>query len=327
MRVLVTGAGGFIGQHLVTEQLRRGWEVTAIDLQTEALEPLRGNSHLEIVRIDFTNADAIRALLPGHEICFHLASAHLEQGVSDTYFWDVNVHGTRALVESCRQAGIGRFVHCSSVGVYGDIKEPPADEQSPCHPDIAYEQSKLAGEDAVLSFAHETGYEVVIVRPAWVYGPGCPRTERLFRTVNKGRFFYVGSGKTLRHPIYIDDMVAGFIKAASHDLAVGEIFIMAGPRAVTIRELVDSIALIEGVSRPNIQLPKLLVWPAVYALEVAGAVLGRSVPFTRRSLKFFTGNTAFRTVKAEKLLDYRAEIDLKEGLQETYRWLVDNSLL
>ena len=93
---------------------------------------------------------------------------------------------------SRQAAGIGRFVHCSSVGVYGDIKNPPADEESECQPDVAYEKSKLAGEKAVLGYAQESGYELTVVRPAWVYGPQCPRTLKLFRTIKKGTFFLRG---------------------------------------------------------------------------------------------------------------------------------------
>src|SRR5690606_21254236 len=113
------------------------------------------------------------------------------------------------------------------------LKNPPANEESECHPDVAYEKSKLAGEQAICAFTDQSGYPLVIIRPAWVYGPHCPRTARLFRAVNKGSFFFVGDGKTLRHPIYIDDMVEGFEIAATHEAAPGQTFIMAGPRAVT----------------------------------------------------------------------------------------------
>lgn len=320
-RVLITGAGGFIGHHLVNDQLRRGHEVTAVDLNVERLQPLADDPHLRIVAANFADAEQLDPLLPGHDVCFHLASAHLETNVDDSYFWQVNVQATQEFVQRCHQAAIGRFVHCSSVGVYGDIDTPPADEESPCHPDIAYEQSKLAGEKAVLEYARHNDYELTVVRPAWVYGPGCRRTQKLFRTVEKGRFFFVGNGRTLRHPIYIDDMVTGFELAATHPNAPGEVFIMGGPRAVTLSELTNTIADVENVKRPKLKLPLPLVWPGVYLMEIAGSILGKDMPFTRRSLKFFTGNSVFSIEKARTQLGFDPTIHLEEGVEKTYTWI------
>jgi dihydroflavonol-4-reductase len=321
MNVLITGAGGFIGSHLVRDQLRRGRTVTAIDLNVDRLQELAGEPRLRILQGDFADRQLLDPHLPGQSVLFHLASAHLETGLDEAHFTRVNVDGARGLVERACQAGVGRFVHCSSVGVYGDIRRPPADEDTECRPDIAYERSKLAGEQAVTAFARETGYPVVVVRPAWVYGPGCPRTLKLFRTIEKGRFFSVGSGQTLRHPIYIDDMLSGFEAAATHERAPGGTFIMAGPRAVTLVELADEIAACVGARPPRLRLAHGLVWPACYLLETAFGALGKEAPFTRRSLKFFTGNTAFRTDRAADVLGFHPAVDVRDGLQRTARSL------
>lgn len=327
MRVIITGAGGFIGGHLVVDQLRRGREVTALDLKVGALASHNSNPKLNIIQGDFTDGEMVGKLLPGHDVCYHLASAHLETGVSDSLFWRVNVEGTRDFIERCYQAGISRFVHCSSVGVFGDIENPPADEDSECHPDVAYEKSKLAGEQAVKEFAREYGFDTVVIRPAWVYGPGCPRTLKLIRQIKKRRFFFVGNGQTLRHPIYIDDMVEGFEVAATHDRASGEVFIMAGPHAVTIKDLSIEIARNLGVPPPRLKLPKAVIWPVCVLFESGGRLMKREAPFTRRSLKFFTGNTAFLIDKANRLIGFTPKVAFPEGVKVTINWARDNRLL
>lgn len=318
MKVLITGAGGFIGRHLVHDQLARGRQVTALDLDLRALEAHTADQGLDLVESDFRDS-SLDSLLGDHDVCFHLASLHLEVGVPESEFQAVNVTGARELVERCRSAGIGRFVHCSSVGVFGDVQNPPADEGSDCSPDLAYERSKLAGERAVLEYAQQSGYPVVVVRPAWVYGPGCPRTLKLARNIRSGRFFYVGDGVNLRHPIHVQDMTAGFELAATHPDASGQVFIMAGPAAVTVHELVETIASSLGASPPRLRLPRAVAWLGGIAMETAFGLLGKQPPFSRRSLKFFSGNTAFRIEKARRILGFEPQVGLTDGIRSTLK--------
>jgi nucleoside-diphosphate-sugar epimerase len=326
-RILITGAGGFIGYHLVVDQLQRGNEVTAVDLNTERLQPLANKPNLHIIIADFSDARKTDTLLPNQDVCFHLASAHLETGVSDDYFWKVNVINTECFLQRCHRAGVHRIVHCSSVGVYGDIKNPPADEDTQCNPEIPYEKSKLAGERAVLKYATESGYDVIVIRPAWVYGLHCPRTFKLFKRIQKGRFFFIGDGCNLRHPIYIDDMIDALERVANNETFSGQIYIIAGPRAVTIRELVDGISHFLGKSSPSINIPKWVAVSGVYMLELAGAILQRDVPFTQRSFKFFLGNNEFDILKARKHLDFHPQVDLLDGLSRVYDWMKENQLV
>lgn len=316
-RVLVTGAGGFVGSHLVEDQLRRGMRVRALDLHLEALSGTRDN-HLERIEGDVTNATALEQALAGVEVVYHLASKHLEVGIPDAEYRRVNVDGTRRLLELAAQAGVWRFVYCSTTGLMGHIANPPANEEAPAQPDIIYEQTKWEAEQVVREFAARAVMETVIVRPAWVYGPRCPRTEKLFRTAEKGRFLMVGDGRCLRHPIYVGDMARGFHLAGTVTGVAGRTYILGDEQAVPIRELVDRIARTVGKPMRMLTLPRGAAGLLFRAVENACLTLGRKPPLSSRSLKFFTQQTAYDTSRARRELGFAPEVSLDEGLRRTW---------
>ena len=317
MRVLITGAGGFIGSHLVDSQLEHGHHVRAVDLHLDLLKHQATHPRLEAIRGDITEKNIVQKLVEGIDVVYHLASAHLDVSLSDEHYHRVNVGATLSLLEAARQAGVTRFVHCSSVGVIGDVKHPPAGETTECHPVNIYERTKLEGERVALDFASRTGFPVVVVRPAWVYGPRCPRTAKLFRTISKGRFPIFGLGKNMRHPVYITDAIHGLELCAEIPDIEGEIFIIAGELPVESGELVSVIREQLNVRMPQIHLPIFLGQAAGAALELTFKLMGRQPPFSRRSMDFFLKHNAYTIAKAQSRLNYCPQVDLLTGIKET----------
>jgi nucleoside-diphosphate-sugar epimerase/ubiquinone/menaquinone biosynthesis C-methylase UbiE len=321
MNVLITGGGGFIGSHLVESQLRQGHRVRTVDRHVDGLAHLAERPTLEIVAGDLIDAALVARLVEGIDCIYHLASAHLEVSLPDTRYWQVNVEATVNLLRTAHAAGVRRVVHCSSVGVFGDIATPPADETTPCHPTNIYELTKLAGERVALRFANIAGLSVVVARPAWVYGPRCPRTRKLLRSLKKRRFVMVGDGQTLRHPIYIADAVAGLEACAAAEHVAGQVFILAGPRVMAVETLVQTAAQVVGAHPLPIRLPLALAKIVGVTLQAAAKPLGREPPFSRRSVDFFLKDNAYATSKAQSELGFRAQVDLHEGFAETWQWL------
>jgi nucleoside-diphosphate-sugar epimerase len=317
MKVLITGAGGFIGSHLVDSQLEHGHDVRAVDLHLDLLRHQAAHPRLEPMHGDITEMDIVQQLVEGIDVVYHLASAHLDVSLSDEHYHRVNVGATLSLLEAARQAGVRRFVHCSSVGVIGDVKHPPADETTECHPVNIYERTKLEGERGALAFSRRTGFPVVVVRPAWVYGPRCPRTAKLFRTISKGRFPIFGSGTNMRHPLYITDAIGGLELCAETPDIEGEVFIIAGEASIESRELVKLISQQLEVRMQKIYLPVLLGQATGLGLELAFRLVGWKPPFSRRSMDFFLKHNAYTIAKAQSRLNYQPQVDLRKGIQET----------
>lgn len=325
-KVVVTGAGGFIGTHLVRDQLAKQRAVTATDVDLSALEALHLSGKLDVCRVDIRSIEAMRAHLDGADTVFHLAAAHLDVLKDEAYFYDVNERATGELVRLAAEAGVRRFVHCSTVGVYGPLQNLPANEATRPAPDIPYEKSKLAGEQAVRT-ASEGRLSAVIVRPAWVYGPLCPRTLKLIRTIARKRFFFVGTGANLRHPIYITDMLEAFELAATRPLASCETIIAAGPDTCTVQRLVEIIIQELDMDYAPVRLPGWLMATACLIIEKAAAVVGREPPFSRRSLKFFADSSAFDTAKARRLLHFHPQVGTREGVRRTIQYYREQGLL
>ena len=314
--VLVTGAGGFIGAHLVRRLAALGMEVRALDLRPQA--GVGTQNGVRPFQADICDRAAVKPLLEGVDTIFHLASLHLEVGAEPAVFDAVNVHAAADLVTLAGESGVRRFVHTSSVGVYGDAgRGLPLGEDAPKHPDSPYERSKLKGERAVLARALDTQVELVVLRPAWVYGPGCPRTGKLLRALEKGRFFYIGSGDNVRHPIYIDEMVDAYLLAADTTGLSGRIFNVGGPEIMPLRDMVESFARGAGFPLPTLHLPVSLGHVMGWAAELVFHAAGREPPFSRRTLAFFRSNNAWDISAAREQLGFEPSVGLEEGIRRT----------
>lgn len=321
MKVLVTGAGGFIGSHLVKREIAQGNRVSAVDLHFNDKVRNAFNDSVDFFEGDFREATLISQALEGCEIAYHLASAHLQQSISKPEYWNINVHSLEELLERCRKAEVKRFVHVSSVGIYGNIEQPPADEETEPHPQSVYGETKLAGEKVVREFYEKTGFPVTIIRPTWVYGPGCPRTQKLLRSLEKGRFLMIGGGKNFRHCIYIDDLLDGFSLASQNEKAIGETFILGDSDAVTVKELINTICEVIQVKPPRLSVPLGLAHVMALLVEKGFDGLGKEPPISRRRLEFFDTNQAFKIDRAVSKLGFQPNYDLKAGMQAAFRWL------
>jgi nucleoside-diphosphate-sugar epimerase len=321
MRLLVTGGTGFIGSHLAEHGRRLGAEVVVLGLtdrpeERANVELLRGQG-VEVVSGSITDTDLCGQAVRGATHVFHLAVAMREGGRSDQFFESVNLEGTRHLLQASAAAGVRRFVYCSTIGIYGHRAPGITREDSRLAPGNIYERTKVAAERLVREVGASRSLPYTILRPADVYGPRDQRLLKLFKGVSAGRFPLFGSGKGRRHMIYVDDVVSGFFRACERDQALGESFILAGPQACTLEELVAEIQRATGSRRYGVRLPLRPMLGVAAVVEDVSRVLGVDPPIYRRRMDFFWSDSEFDTSRARRALDWAPRVDLPEGIRRT----------
>jgi nucleoside-diphosphate-sugar epimerase len=265
--------------------------------------------------------------MPGVEIVHHVAAAFRELNVDDAYYRAVNVEGTRNVLESALAHGVKKVVHFSTCGVHGNVDHPPAAEDAPIQPADYYQRTKYEAEPLVLEYVRK-GLPALIIRPAAIYGPGDPgRFQMLFKRVVSGFFPMFGSGKTLYHPLYIDNLIDATMLAMHSDLGDGRAYLIADEEYVEIEALVRGIADALGV---DLKMPHLPVFPLIVVGHIVEKVckpLGIPPPIFPRRVDWFRQNRAFDTSRAKVELGYRPAVDLREGLRRTAAWYRENQLI
>lgn len=326
--ILITGGTGFIGSRLALKCIESGHLVRIFGqvntIAEKANKSILETRKAEIVLGAITDHEKLSYALEGIDVVFHLAAAQHEANVQDQVFYDVNVVGTKNLIELCIEKGVQRFVHGSTIGVYGDATGE-IDEDTPCHPSNIYGITKLEGETLALSYKDRI--PLVVIRISETYGPGDYRLLKLFRAINKKTFFKIGPGKNLHQLIYVDDLVSGLLKAAESQSALGEKILLAGEKPITTDNMLETIADSLGVKLPAFRAPLLPFTMAAIILETLLRPLGIQPPLHRRRMDFFKKSFCFSTKKASNLLDFASSYSFMQGAVKTAKWYFENNLL
>lgn len=327
MRATIIGATGFIGRRLSEVCLCRSEQITALVRDPRAAETLK-KLGIHAVIGDLADEDAICRACAHADVVFNLAGLLGGWGASERDLEAVNALAPGRVVRCAADARAERVIHVSTAGVSGPLpRVVAAAEDYPPQPMTAYQRTKLAGEEAALFEHFRTGMPLTIVRPAFVYGPGDSRKLSLFRAVARRRFVLVDRGSSRLHPIYAGDLVEGLLSAAAHSPGKAEIYILAGPRPVTVRKLVETIAWALAVPAPAFSAPKCVLMPMAGTAELAARLLHIEPILTRSRVDLLSANYAYCTDKARRELGFRALVDLPTGVKSTAEWYREKGLL
>jgi nucleoside-diphosphate-sugar epimerase len=320
MRALVTGATGFTGGHLARHLRRCGRDVRALVRSDDARSAALDSLGIETCRGDLTARESLARALKGVDIVYNIGATYRQASASRDAYHAINARAVAWLVEAAREAGVGRVVHCSTVGVHGDVEHPPAGEDAPLRPGDEYQRSKVEGERLGREAAARAGVELVIARPSGIYGPGDRRLLKLFRGVARRRFVTLGSGDIYYHLTYVEDLAEGFRLCGEVPRAAGRTYILAGAEVTTLNELVRRIAAAAGVRAPGLRLPVWPVWIAGAACEALCAPFGIEPPLYRRRVDFFTKSRSFDISRARAELGFAPAVGLDDGIRRTLAW-------
>ncbi len=330
MTVLVTGATGFTGGHLAAMLARRGYDVRALvrprSLDKFQRSPLAA-AGVTAVPGDLVDGDAVARAAAGVAVVYHIAATYREARQPDAAYREINVQGTRHVLDAAERGGATRVVHCSTGGVHGHIAHPPANEDSPFNPGDVYQETKLEAEQLAREYGRTHRVEVVVARPIGIYGPGDRRFLRMFRGLARGRFPVLGSGDVFYHLTYIDDLVEGFRLCGEVPAAAGRTYILAGPSYTTMNELVAMVARELEVKPPRLHLPVWPFWTAGLLCEIVCIPLRIEPPLYRRRVDFYTKSRAFDISRARAELGFSPQVTLENGIHRTAQWYRENNLL
>jgi nucleoside-diphosphate-sugar epimerase len=323
--VLITGGTGFLGQHLAACLIFRGMKVRILARSRAKAEPL-ARLGAEICLGDITQFETVHQAVKGCQVVIHLAgivASHLP--FKD--FEQVNQNGTRNVVEAAQQAGVERFVHVSSVVVYG-LKGEGINEEAPhLASGDAYTDTKLNAEKLVHSWISERGLPGVIIQPAPVYGPQDEAwTAGPIRRMQTGGFVLIDRGRGRLHPIYIDDVVEGIFLALMKGKD-GEAYILSGPEVTSLKDFFGCYARMLGRSPDFLSIPGQLALGAASAAEWLGRLQHKKPLLTRQEVLFASIDASYSGEKARRELGFNPCTDLERGMTEVEAWAKGTRLI
>lgn len=316
MKVLVTGAHGFIGSHLVEKLVAEGADVRALVSPWGRLDNLQHvRDRIEVTPADLTKPESLSGVCTDVDLAYHAAAKVADYGPAEPFF-RTNVAGTENLLREAERARVGRFVLVSSVAVHRYRGFRDADPRTlPLDGDInAYARSKVAAERAVQA----AGLETVVVRPGlWPFGARDPNFEKVAAAIKRGAFPLVNGGQAVLNTAYAENLVDGLWLAGTVPAAAGRTYLVADAGRPTWQELFTELARRLGAPPPRLSLPGWLSEPLGETVERACGLLREEPPLTRYRGALMRRDVHFSPFAAQAELGYEPRVSWQEGLRRT----------
>lgn len=328
MKVLVTGATGFIGKHLVRKLTGQGDNVRCLVRATSNIAPLQ-KMGVEFATGDITHYESVLDAAQGVDLIYH-GAALVEVGAAGrSEYYLLNVEGVRNILKACEAAGVKRLIHISTQSVAFDFSpKHNAGETEPFprkYRDF-YSETKALGETEVLNAAKEGRVSAVAIRPTWVWGPGDTTILPIMaKMARRKQLVLVGGGRAEASTSYVENVCDSLILAAKHEEISGEVFLVTDDERITAREFICGMADAAGFARPRLSVPYGVAYVSAAVFEKLHALSGSKKPplMTRYAIALTGRNLTYSCEKAKRMLGYEPAVNVQEGMRRLAAWVED----
>ncbi len=327
MKVLVTGASGYLGGRIISKILEEGHEVVGLVRETSNREGLPKN--IEIKEADLFDIPSLENAVQGVNVVIHLAAYFDFYPSDEDLMFKVNVEGTTNLMNACVGTTVERFIYCSTTETMGGIRFPPANEDTELRPDFSYGESKIQAEGAIRDITADTGLAHIIIRPTGIMGEGDLYVMyEVAHELLHGKVFALPRDMSAQFMYtHIDDVVSGFVAALTPMGALNNTIILCPDESMSWGEFVDVMTERLGVKPPRLRVPGIVAKLGMMMLS----------PFkNRKKMTFFWHGKAvdmmlaervYTNEKAKRLLGWTPQVTMTEGYQRAIDWYFENGHL
>jgi nucleoside-diphosphate-sugar epimerase len=326
MKILVTGATGFIGSHLTQNLINQGYEVKIL-VRSSSDTSFFKSSELEIIEGDIQDKDSLEKAMKDTSLIYHCVAQRTKPKTPKQAYYLVNVEGGKNLAEVALSKGVARLVFLSTVGVYGGKKKDlTANENTPPNPNTYYRTTKLISEQDFLKAYQEKGLPVVIARLSGVCGVGSTTWLGLVKAIASSNFRLIGDGDNYYYLGHVSDIIRGLILCGETPNIEGNIYNLGGKKPIKLRDLVQIIADTLGVKCRQKHLP---AWPYQSIDSITEWVyqsLDMQLPIHHR-YDMFLSDRRIDISKAIRELNYHPQVSNKEAIRELVNWYQEQNYI
>ncbi len=329
MKVLITGATGFIGSHIVKSLIAKGHKVRALVRKSSDTSGIKGPG-VDLALGDITDPESLAAAVLGMDAVIHLAAMVSDFGPYKDFI-ALNIDGVKNILNAAKDEGVSKFVHFSTNDVLGIHKGGVlVDDTFPYKKTgYPYPDTKIEGEKIAFEYHKKYGLPVSVIRPSWVYGPGdktfIPEVVDAMRT---GMMIYFGDKRNTISLNYIDNLTDAVLLLLERPEAVGEAFISNDDHPVTWEWLVKKLADGLDLKLPKITLPFNLAMGLARIVEFIFKLLKikSRPPLTTYAIDICGSNMVYSARKMKEVLGYKPRVLPEEGMKRTIEWLLGEDL-
>lgn len=330
MNILITGGTGFIGEFLVPQLLEKKHSIRLLVRNLEKAQKLFGDT-CEYFVSDINNEKTLKGCCEGIDIVYHMVAKVGNQLPSEENiktFRNVNVEGTKNIVNEAKLANIKKFIFVSSIAAMGIVHENLITEKSKCSPYLPYQISKYEAEQMLIGEFKESNFPVVIIRPTKVYGVGEHEYSylTLARICKKGFFPRVGKGKNYTSNIYVTDLVQALINLVDRG-NLGEIYIVTSDGSISFEDSAKIISEAIGTSIHLIPIPSKLMILIASILENIFNLFEKKPFVTRKNVEATVADRVYDISKAKNDLKYEPQIAMEDGIKRVVEWYIKKGLI